>query len=295
MLSWGSRPSELTPPRFWVRRLVSTHAGGKAPCHARLQAPSHRGCTPRPGLRRSGSRARDPSTRRVYRTPRITVERRPSSPRASRALSCASRQPRPAPCRALKDGASCSCPLFGGTPRLPALHDALPRKGAPAAGPRRRSFVEPCTRSRPLRSRLAAEPLAELDLVPRRRVDPNAPDFRQPRPLCDPPLREEQVGGGPPCRQVGRLSWDFVPCRLDSKVQATSGAGLFAFRIGPFRIRGPYGRFTSGETPRHRDAVRPRPPTTRAVRHTVSRSPEPVELSPAGVSFESLRFGDRAR
>jgi len=119
-------PSELSPLRFRVRSLASTRAGGKAPCHARLRAPSRRGCMPRPGLRRLGSRAQDPSIRRVYRTPRITVERRPSSPRASRALPCASHQPRLAPCRALKDGASCSCPLFGGTPRLPALGRSTP-------------------------------------------------------------------------------------------------------------------------------------------------------------------------
>jgi hypothetical protein len=195
--------------------------------------------------------------RRVYRTPRTTVGRRPSSPSASRALPCASRQPRPAPCRALKDGASCPCPLSA------ALRASLPLtavspEGAPSAGPRRRSFVEPFTRPHPLRGRLATEPLAELGLVPRRRVDPDAPDFRQPRQLCDPPPCEEQIGGGPPCRQVGRLSWDFVPRRISSKVRATSGLGLFAFRIRPSRVWGPYGRFASGVTPRRRGAVCPR-------------------------------------
>jgi len=54
---------------------------------------------PRPGLRRLSSRAQDPSIRGVYRTPRNTVRRRPSSPSASRALPCASHQRRPAPCR----------------------------------------------------------------------------------------------------------------------------------------------------------------------------------------------------
>jgi hypothetical protein len=72
-----------------------THGRLKASCRVHLRAPSHRDCTSRPGLRRSSSRARDPSIRRVYRTPRITVRRRPSSPNASRALECASRQPRP--------------------------------------------------------------------------------------------------------------------------------------------------------------------------------------------------------
>jgi len=37
--------------------------------------------------------------------------------------------PAPAPCRAFKSGASCPCPLFGGTPRLPALHDQIPVRG----------------------------------------------------------------------------------------------------------------------------------------------------------------------
>jgi len=132
-------------------------------------------------------------------------------------------------------------PPLGGTPRLPALHGQVPRKGAPTAGPRRRSFVEPCTRPYPLRGRLATGPLAELGLVARSpsfdgfRVDPGTTGFRQPHQLCDPPLREVQVDGGPPCRQVGRLSWVLVPCRLDSQVQATSGAGLFAFRVTPTR------------------------------------------------------------
>jgi hypothetical protein len=40
--------------------------------------------------------------RRVYRTPRTTVERRPSSPSVSRTLPCASHQPRPTPCRAYR-------------------------------------------------------------------------------------------------------------------------------------------------------------------------------------------------
>jgi len=68
--------------------------GVRDPDHARLRAPNHRGCMPRPGLRHLGSRAQDPSIRRIYRTPRITVEQRPSSPSASRALAV--RQP-PAP------------------------------------------------------------------------------------------------------------------------------------------------------------------------------------------------------
>jgi hypothetical protein len=90
---------ELAPLRFRVRFLAQTHAGGKAPCHVHLRAPSHRGCMPRPGLRRLGSRAQDPSTRGVYRTPRITVRRRPSSRAFRNALVRQPPAPPPRPCR----------------------------------------------------------------------------------------------------------------------------------------------------------------------------------------------------
>jgi len=72
---------------------------GQSPCRSNLRAPSRRGCIPRPGLRRLSSRAQDPSTRGVYSPPRVTVRQQPSSPSASRALWCASRQLRRAPCR----------------------------------------------------------------------------------------------------------------------------------------------------------------------------------------------------
>jgi len=163
--------------------------------------------------------------RRVYRTPRITVERRPSSPRASRALPCASRQPRPAPCRALKDGASCPCPLSAAPRASLPFTPVSPGRGD-GRWTSKTLLLRTATGHRPLRGRPATEPLAELGLVPRRRVDPDAPDFRQPRQLCDPPLREEQIGGGPPCRQVGRLSWDSVPRRLGSEVRANERCWL---------------------------------------------------------------------
>jgi len=249
---------------------------------------------PRPGLRRLGSRAQDPSIHSVYRTPCITVERRPSSPSASRALPCASRQPRPAPCRALKDGASCPCPLSA-APRASLPFTVGPLGEGSGRWTSKTLFRRTVDQSRPSRGRLATEPLAELGLVVRSptcagcRIDPDAPGSRHVRQLLDPPLREEQVGGGPPCRQVGRLSWAFVPRRLGSQVRATVRRWLI-------RVSGrPYARFTSGASPRHRGAALPTPPTTCAVEDAVRRSPELVELSPAEVSFESLRFGDRAR
>jgi hypothetical protein len=208
--------------------------GAEAPCHVRPWAPSHRGCTPRPGLRRSGSRARDPSMRRVYRTPRTTVERRPSSPSASRALPCASRQPRLAPCRALKDGASCSCPLSAAPRAFLPLTALSPGRGegrwtSKTLSSNRSPDTAPCEagwRPNPSRSSVWS-PVAGWT--------PTRLTFASRVSSCDPLLREEQVGGGPPCRQVGRLSWDFVPRRLGSEVRATSGAGLFAFRVRSFR------------------------------------------------------------
>jgi cell division septation protein DedD len=68
-----------------------------------------------------------------------------------------------------------------------------------------------------------------------------------------------------------------------------SSVDLFALRVTPTRAS-PRARRPVTGTP-----STPTPPTTRAVEDTVSRSPEPDELSPTGVSFESLRFGNRAR
>jgi hypothetical protein len=84
-----------------------------------------------------GSRAQDPSIQR-------SIEPRgpPSSSRpAHRAfVECSVRQrlASPLPRRAVCE-ATCSCPLFGGTPRLPALGDRIPLLGRATAGPRRRS------------------------------------------------------------------------------------------------------------------------------------------------------------
>jgi len=69
VLSWDSHPPEFSPPRFGIRSVAQPHAGdARSLCRVRLRAPSHRGCMPRPGLRRLDSRAQDPSIREVYRT-----------------------------------------------------------------------------------------------------------------------------------------------------------------------------------------------------------------------------------
>jgi len=62
-------------------------------------------------------------------------------------------------------------PPLGGTPRLPTLHDRLPRKGLRPLGLEDAVFVEPLTEPRPLRAEVAATPLAEHSLVARCRID----------------------------------------------------------------------------------------------------------------------------
>jgi len=267
---------------------VDTRGRLEASCHAHRRAPSHRGCIPRSGLRRLSSRAQDPSTRGVYRTPRITVRRRPSSQSVSRTLACASRQPRPTPCRVFFGRSVLPVPPLRRHPAPPCPSRPSPPEGGDGRWTSKTLFRRTVHQSHPSRGRLATEPLAESGLVAHSPpfgsfgVDPGAAGFRHPHRLCDPLLREEQVRGGPPCRQVGQLSWDSVPCRRGSKVRASERCWLI-------RASGhPYTRFASGETSRHRDAVRPRPPTTCAVEDTVCHSPEPDELSPAGVSLESI-------
>jgi hypothetical protein len=116
-------------------------------------------------------------------------------------------------------------PPFGGTPRLPPLHGRHPRRGPGGWAPKTLFFFEPLTVPRPLRAEAAATPLSEHGLVARCQVDPPSTGLRQPG-AKDPPLHEEQVGGGPPCHQVGRLSWDFVPLRIYCRVQDRVGVWL---------------------------------------------------------------------
>jgi hypothetical protein len=184
--------------------------GAEAPCYVRRRAPSHRGCIPRSGLRRLGSRTQDPPIRRVYRTRRITVRRRPSSLKRLASASA----PAASSIRALagvEDGASCPCPLSA------ALHVSLPFTSDSPEGRRTLDLedafhVEPSTSPTPREASWRPRPSRSAALVPRCRVDRSSTDSRQSnhwRPI----LREEQVGGGPSCCQAGRLSWVFVPRR----------------------------------------------------------------------------------
>jgi len=149
VLSWGSFPSELSPLRFGVRSLASTHAGSSRP---------HSTCaTGRPAIAvayrdlDSDAWAREPRIRRYAesREPRASpsgsdpAHRRPREPSRAPAAS-----PILTPCRECSDGASCPCPLSA-APRASLPFTAVSPEGAPAAGPRRRSYVEPCTSSAP--------------------------------------------------------------------------------------------------------------------------------------------------
>jgi len=169
-------------------------------------------------------------------------------------------------------------PPLGGTPRLPALHGRLPRKGASAAGPRRRfrrtvHQTPPLARQAGDRAPRGTRSGRPLPAFAGCWIDPDATGFRHLRQLSDPPLREGRADGGPPCRQVGRLSWVFVPCRLGSKVRAEGAVRLAGQRL--IRSSGyPYDRFASDVTPRHRDAPTP----TFTLRG--SRREEPPRLSP---------------
>ena len=199
------------------------------------------------------------------------------------------------PAGSLSDGASCPCPLFGGTPRLPALGAVLPRKGATDAGPRRRSFVEPSTRPHPLRGRLATGPLAELGLVVRSppcegcRIDPGATGFRHLRRLWTHSFARSRPVVGPPVARWTNshgISSLVDPAR---RCELRTGAGLWALRVTPTNLS------PRAEHPVAGTLTTPNSPTACVVEDADPRSPEPDQLSPAGVSFESRRFGNRAR
>jgi len=89
VLSWDSHPPEFPPPRFRVRSLAQLHAGdSRSRCYVPLRASSRRGCIPRPGLRRLGSRTQDPPIRQVYRT-RVSPSSGDPAHRAPLERSCA--------------------------------------------------------------------------------------------------------------------------------------------------------------------------------------------------------------
>lgn len=219
-----------------------------ASSHVSRRAPSRRGCMPRPGLRRLGSRTQDPSMRRVDRTPCITVRRRPCSRSASRALPCAGRLLRPRPCGAFVGERSVlPVPPLRRHPTPPSPRRSSPPEGAPRAGPRRRSYVEPSTapapheaRRHPRPSRSAgSSPVARWTATVLTRASSTATDLR----LASAGRWWAPLSPGGPTLLDFRTS--------STRLERSSYLRRSAYT--PFGPR-PYWRFTSGETPRRRDA-----------------------------------------
>jgi len=126
-------------------------------------------------------------------------------------------------------------PPLGGTPRLPALHHRLPRRGT--GGWTSKTLLRRTVHQfRPLRGELATGPLAEPDLVPRHRVDLRSTDFRQPGFFATRSFaRSRSVVGPPVARWAGSLGLSsLVEFRLEG-ASLRAVPGLFAFRIRPFR------------------------------------------------------------
>jgi len=183
VLSWGSFPSELSPPRSGVRSLALTHAEGTNPIPT---------CTT--GRPAAALALRDLDSDAWAREPRIRRYAGSREPRASPSSGDPAHQ---APLERFRAPVTSPVPDPAGSRRTERLarapSSAAPRASLPftsrdPGGVTRRwtsktLVVEPYARPHPSRGRLATEPLAELGLVPRRRVDPDAPDFRQPRQL----------------------------------------------------------------------------------------------------------------
>jgi hypothetical protein len=230
-LTAGTPASKLCSPRESVPRRPRNLARPRTPVGALLGfSPSRALSTTVPGsVSRVGTRGafalprtfgrpavtvafRDPDSDAWAREPRIrrrsdSIEVR-SSPSGSDPAhgACLERFVRQSPAPSLNpagpisDGASCPCPLSAAPRASLPLAAVTSRREAPSAGPRRRSFVEPSTRPRSLRSRLATDPLAKIDLVvpspscDGRRIDPDATGSRHLR----------QLGRPAPSRGAGR-------------------------------------------------------------------------------------------
>lgn len=182
-------------------------------------------------------------------------------------------------------------PPLGGTPRLPALDDRLPSKGAPAAGPRRRSFVEPPPGPTPCEAGWRPNPSRSSAWSPVAGWTPTLLTFASRASFVTRPFaRGKSVVGPPVTRWADSLGF---PSLVDSARRCEQRAVLAYSPFGsdPFGPEGPTGASPRARRPVAGTPFDPDPFTTRAVKDTVSRSPEPVELSSAGVSFESRRFG----
>jgi len=183
------------------RRTLEGKALARTPPGARSSRLHSARRTPTPG-----SRARGPSISRSIEPLRSPSSSHPAH-RAFLERSVRQRLASPLPRRAVRE-ATCSCPLFGGTPRLPALGDRIPLLGRATAGPRRRSSgtvhqVLPLARQagdRTPRGARSDRPitLARLTANERCRVGPGTPDFRHEPRLGDAPPRGSESMVGPP-------------------------------------------------------------------------------------------------
>jgi hypothetical protein len=227
VLSWGSRPPELSPPRFRVRSLASTRAGGE-PRSTRISG--------RPAI---AVAFRDPDSDAWAREPRI---RRSAESIELRGPPSGSGPAHRAPLECSRAPVASTVAHPAGrveTVRLARApsrrHPAPPCPWRPTSREGRRTLdledahVEPSTRSRPSRGALATEPLAELGLVTRRRVDRSQTDFRQPSRWTRPFAGSRSVVGPPVTRGADShgISSLVEPART---CERSGSAGLFAVR-----------------------------------------------------------------
>jgi len=196
------------------------------------------------------------------------------------------RQP-PAPSRALpgvEERSVLPVPPLGGTPRLPALGGPLPRKGAKAAGPRRRSASNrtpdptPCEagwRPSPSRSSIRS-PIRHLSTAsgstPTRLAFASRTGW-----VVRPFARSRPVVGPPVARWANSHGFSSL---VDSARRCKRRAKLAYSRFGFPTRASPRARRPVTGTPFDPDT----PHDLRREGAPFSRSPEPDELSPAGVS-----------
>jgi len=212
VLSWDSYPPESSPPRFGVLSFTPAHAGGTSP-----RATYTVGCPAVTVANRnpdSDAWIREPRIRRCTESIELSTSQSSGDPAHARLMNA--RAPATSPAVLLAevcDEASCPCPLSAAphaslpfTSLTPEGLETLDLEGAPSNRRPAPTLADrggdrtPCgARSRlPLPGRRSSDWLAAS-----RRLEP---------------LLARATCGGPPCYQVGQLSWAFVPRRNDSKV-----------------------------------------------------------------------------
>jgi len=193
------------------------------------------------------------------------------------------------------DGASCPCPLSAAprafqplTAEPPVrgsrpldLEDAFSSNRTPDPTPRGAGW-------RPNPSRSSARPPVNR-LATASGSTPARLTFASRASLVTCPFARSKSAVGPPVarwansRRFSSLVGSARRCKQRAKLAYSRfGLPLAALHLG-----------RDAPSPGRRST--PYPPRLAPWRSFVSRSPEPDELSLTGVSFESLRFGDRAR